>query len=125
MVIATILAHGALITSIGLALAVWIKRQSRAIAMSVGSFILVTAAWPIVVGDRRQRRSRIWAETLLPSARSWFAAIFVTFFTNRTYGIRRRHALVRHFLGRRGLCPGDGALVADRPDVRRLLRPNP
>jgi hypothetical protein len=47
--IATILAHGALITSVGLALAVWIKRQSRAIALTVGWFILVTAAWPIVV----------------------------------------------------------------------------
>ena len=49
VVIATILAHGALITSVGLALAVWVKRQSRAIALSVGWFILVTAAWPIVV----------------------------------------------------------------------------
>jgi len=49
VVIATLLAHGALITSIGLAVAVWIKRQSRAIAISIGSFILITAAWPIVV----------------------------------------------------------------------------
>ncbi|HKI20040.1 MAG TPA: hypothetical protein VKA15_19280 [Isosphaeraceae bacterium] len=49
VVIATILAHGALLTSIGLASAVWIKRQSRAIAISVGSFVLITAAWPIVV----------------------------------------------------------------------------
>ncbi len=47
VVVATILSHGALITSIGLALAVWIKRQSRAIAFSVGLFVLVTAAWPI------------------------------------------------------------------------------
>ena len=31
----TILAHGALVTSVGLALATWIKRQSRAIAASV------------------------------------------------------------------------------------------
>ena len=38
-----------LITSVGLALAVWVKRQSRAIAMSVGWFILVTAVWPIVI----------------------------------------------------------------------------
>ena len=50
LVIATILAHGALITSIGLALAVWIKRHGRAIGMSVAAFILVTAAWPIFVG---------------------------------------------------------------------------
>ena len=49
VVVATILAHGALITSVGLALAVWVKRQSRAIALSVGWFILVTAVWPIVV----------------------------------------------------------------------------
>jgi hypothetical protein len=47
IVIATILAHGALLTSIGLALAVWITRQSRAIAFSVGLFIFIAAAWPI------------------------------------------------------------------------------
>ncbi len=46
VLIATILAHGAVITSTGLALAVWFKRQSRAIAISVGLFILVMAAWP-------------------------------------------------------------------------------
>jgi ABC-type transport system involved in multi-copper enzyme maturation permease subunit len=46
VVIATILAHGALITSIGLALAVWIRRQSRAIALCVALFILIAAAWP-------------------------------------------------------------------------------
>ncbi len=50
LVIATILAHGALITSIGLALAVWMKRHGRAIGMSVTAFILLTAAWPIFVG---------------------------------------------------------------------------
>lgn len=49
VVIATILAHGALITSVGLALAVWVKRHGRAIAMSVGTFILTTAAVPIFV----------------------------------------------------------------------------
>jgi hypothetical protein len=47
VVIGTILAHGALLTSIGLALAVWIKRQSRAIASSVGLFVLIAAVWPI------------------------------------------------------------------------------
>jgi hypothetical protein len=55
-VVATIVAHGALLTSLGLVVAVWIKRQSRAIALSVGSFVAITAAWPIVVtilgGDR-------------------------------------------------------------------------
>jgi ABC-type transport system involved in multi-copper enzyme maturation permease subunit len=48
VVVATILAHGAMITSVGLALAVWVKRQSRAITLSVCWFILVTAVVPIV-----------------------------------------------------------------------------
>jgi hypothetical protein len=48
--IATILAHGALLASIGLALAVWIKRPSRAIAFSVGLFIFIAVAWPIFAG---------------------------------------------------------------------------
>ena len=47
VVVATLLVHGALITSIGLALAVWIKRQSRAIALSVGFFVLILMGWPI------------------------------------------------------------------------------
>ena len=55
LVIATILAHGALLTSIGLALAVWIKRPSRAIASSVGLFILIAAAWPILASIAMSR----------------------------------------------------------------------
>ncbi len=47
LVMATIVGHGALITSIGLALAVWIKRQSRAIAISVGLFVMILMAWPM------------------------------------------------------------------------------
>ncbi|MGP0065655.1 MAG: ABC transporter permease [Isosphaeraceae bacterium] len=49
LVVATILAHGALMTSIGLALGVWMKRLGRAIAFSVGFAILVGAVWPIFV----------------------------------------------------------------------------
>jgi ABC-type transport system involved in multi-copper enzyme maturation permease subunit len=49
LVIATIVAHGALITSLGLALGVWMKRQARAIAFTVGFTILVGVAWPILV----------------------------------------------------------------------------
>ena len=86
VVIATILAHGALITSVGLALAVWIKRQSRAIAMSVGSFILVTAAWPIVMSITYRDRSPVSAEALLTLAPSWLAAAFVRFLHESEYG---------------------------------------
>ena len=44
---ATLLAHGALLTSLGLALATWIPRQSRAMAISVTAFVLIAIAWPI------------------------------------------------------------------------------
>ncbi len=83
VVIATIIAHGALITSVGLAMAVWIKRQSRAIAMSVGSFVLVTAAWPIVVSiPFKPVPGRILA-ALSPVVT---CTVFVNLLTTRTYG---------------------------------------
>jgi ABC-type transport system involved in multi-copper enzyme maturation permease subunit len=48
LLVATILTHGAALTSLGLALATWIKRQSRAIATSVCVFVLLAIAWPIL-----------------------------------------------------------------------------
>ncbi len=49
LLVATILVHGALIASVGLALATWIARQGRAIAFSVGFAVAVGAGWPIFV----------------------------------------------------------------------------
>jgi ABC-type transport system involved in multi-copper enzyme maturation permease subunit len=46
---AVIVAHGAAATSVGLALASWNKRQSRAVATSVCLFIIVAVAWPILI----------------------------------------------------------------------------
>src|SRR5262249_12931735 len=50
LAVLTILAHGAWIVSLGLALGIAIRRRSGAIAVSVGLFLLVTVAWPIVYG---------------------------------------------------------------------------
>ncbi len=49
VVFGTILAHSALITSIGLAAAVWIKRQSRAIGLCISIYVLIVGAWPLAV----------------------------------------------------------------------------
>ena len=49
LLVATMLVHGALLASIGLALAIWIKRQSRAIAISVGLTVLINGGWPMLV----------------------------------------------------------------------------
>ena len=46
---ATILVHGALMTSLGVALATWVRRQGRAIGMNVTFFILLACAWPMVI----------------------------------------------------------------------------
>jgi ABC-type transport system involved in multi-copper enzyme maturation permease subunit len=46
---AGLLAHGALVTSLGLLLATWIKRQGRAIALSVTLFLVLAAGWPFLV----------------------------------------------------------------------------
>jgi ABC-type transport system involved in multi-copper enzyme maturation permease subunit len=53
LLVATILVHGALLASAGLALATWIARQSRAIALSVGFAVIVGAGWPILIGVSR------------------------------------------------------------------------
>jgi hypothetical protein len=50
LMVATILVHGALIASVGLALATWIARQSRAIALSVGCTVMIGAGWPFLIG---------------------------------------------------------------------------
>ena len=42
MVLGLILAYGAAITSLGLALATWVRRMGRAVALSVGIYALVT-----------------------------------------------------------------------------------
>jgi ABC-type transport system involved in multi-copper enzyme maturation permease subunit len=49
LLVATILVHGALIASIGLALATWMRRQGRAIAFGVGFAVMVGAGWPILI----------------------------------------------------------------------------
>jgi ABC-type transport system involved in multi-copper enzyme maturation permease subunit len=56
--VATILVHGALIGSVGLALATWIKRQSRAISISVCGFVFVAIGWPILVEVTRRHDNR-------------------------------------------------------------------
>jgi ABC-type transport system involved in multi-copper enzyme maturation permease subunit len=49
LVVATVLVHGALIASVGLALATWMRRQGRAIAFGVGFAVMVGAGWPILI----------------------------------------------------------------------------
>jgi ABC-type transport system involved in multi-copper enzyme maturation permease subunit len=53
LLVATILVHGALIASVGVALAVWIKRQSRAIAASVAFAVMMNVGLPAFVGSIR------------------------------------------------------------------------
>ena len=46
-----ILAVGALITSIGLALATWSPRQGRAVGLSVAAFAFLAIGWPLIVSS--------------------------------------------------------------------------
>ena len=46
LIVATILAHGAAIISLGLALATWLRRETRAIGVSITAFVLVAVVWP-------------------------------------------------------------------------------
>jgi hypothetical protein len=48
LIVATILAHGAAIISLGLALATWLRRETRAIGISITAFVLISVVWPIL-----------------------------------------------------------------------------
>jgi hypothetical protein len=48
LAVVTVLAHGAMIVSLGLALGFWIKGRGKAVATSVGLFLFVTLVWPIL-----------------------------------------------------------------------------
>jgi ABC-type transport system involved in multi-copper enzyme maturation permease subunit len=50
LLVATTLIHGMLLSTIGLAMAIWTRRQSRAIAFSVGLAVMLYAGWPIFIG---------------------------------------------------------------------------
>jgi ABC-type transport system involved in multi-copper enzyme maturation permease subunit len=47
--VAFLLVHGAVISSVGLALATWIRRVGRAVALSVSAYALVAFGWIIIV----------------------------------------------------------------------------
>ncbi len=128
MLIATILAHSALITSIGLALAVWIKRQSRAIALSVGLFVLVIAAWPIFVSiafDFGSGYGSNVSQDVAFLSPVVACAGFIALLVNQTSRFVERDPLLRSLLGRGGRDARRRSGVADRPDVRPEFRSHP
>jgi hypothetical protein len=49
LLVGLVLAYGAALTSLGLALAVWVPRLGRAVACSVTAYVLATVAWPVLV----------------------------------------------------------------------------
>jgi ABC-type transport system involved in multi-copper enzyme maturation permease subunit len=49
LLIGLVLAHGAAITALGLAIAIWVKRPGRAVALGVATPFLLAIGWPILV----------------------------------------------------------------------------
>jgi ABC-type Na+ efflux pump permease subunit len=49
LMIATVLVHGAAITSLGLALATWIPKQGRAVALCVAAYVIVCVGWIVLI----------------------------------------------------------------------------
>jgi ABC-type transport system involved in multi-copper enzyme maturation permease subunit len=66
LLVVTILVHGALLTSLGLALATWIPRQSRAIAISVCLFVTLAIGWPILAEASRRSNNALGFACLSP-----------------------------------------------------------
>jgi ABC-type transport system involved in multi-copper enzyme maturation permease subunit len=71
-----ILAYGAALTSLGLALAVWIPRLGRAVACSVIAYVLGAVAWPFVIVALFARDNVLGPG--LASGSPFFGAAFLT-----------------------------------------------
>jgi ABC-type transport system involved in multi-copper enzyme maturation permease subunit len=78
-----ILAFGAALTSLGLALATWVPRLGRAVAYSVIGYVLVTVAWPFVVVALFSRDDVLGPG--LASGSPFFGAAFLTIRLERRF----------------------------------------
>ncbi len=63
LVVGEMLSYGAAITSMGLALATWVSRLGRAIAINVAIFVLITIGWPLLVESVIWQLLRFWLVT--------------------------------------------------------------
>jgi ABC-type transport system involved in multi-copper enzyme maturation permease subunit len=79
LILALLVAYGAAITSLGLAMATWIQRLGRAIAATVGLYALTTIAWPLVVMVLFARSDKIGPG--LAEGSPFFGAAFTTLLT--------------------------------------------
>ena len=62
-----LLAHAAAVTSLGLALATWLKRTGLAVAVSVGAFVLASIGWVIAVVAVVRPLLDWWSDHVAPS----------------------------------------------------------
>ncbi len=121
LLVATILVHGALIASVGLALAVWISaaepgdRPERGVRRDGGRRL----------ADPRRGHARMGVGSGLACLSPVVAAVSLVGIVVDRLRFRDRDPLVDHVLGHRVPGAGPGALVADGADLRRLLRPHP
>src|SRR5262249_48326031 len=61
LLVAVILAHGALIASVGLAFATWVRRETRAIGVCITVFVLISVVWPslcVVLSEASRQRGQ-------------------------------------------------------------------
>lgn len=89
-----ILGYGAAVTSLGLALAVWIPRFGRAVGLCVTAYVLATVAWPVVVFlfSEMSRVPNDMADGLVIGSPFFGPAMLIQKF-NRVYGYRNTYSL--------------------------------
>lgn len=75
-----VLSYGAAFTSLGLALAVWIRKPGRALALSVVFYVLSNVVWIFLM-----ILFSIRGETPIPSGSPWFGAGWLTAEFERSY----------------------------------------
>jgi ABC-type transport system involved in multi-copper enzyme maturation permease subunit len=136
LMIVTILAQGAVITSLGLALATWASRLGRAVALCVAAYIVFSIGWPILVAVLSPHSplgecliagspplgaylatGLVWPDSFRPDADTFAAAVTIWLVLDLLAAAALFVATLRSFDRCLGRMPGTGELPRPRPRI--------
>jgi hypothetical protein len=87
LILFMVMAYGATVTSLGVALATWVSHMGRAVALTVGTYVLVTVGWLFLMVALEQRGPYSQGPAM---ASPFFGPGNVTFLTSEPPGPRGR-----------------------------------
>ena len=89
LIVVQMLSYGAAITSVGLALATWVPRLGRAIAINMAIFVLITIGWPVFFEAAIWYPMQEWLNTQSNTGSRWLVSAMMAI---SPFGAAHRHS---------------------------------